>query len=126
MREGVQKICSKFTGERPCRIEISMKLLCNFIEITLRHGRFLVNLLHIFRTPFPENTSGGLLLTYGLTEISETTKSLWSIGLLVVFYSSAYFTFQFMFVSLFLLFLNSENLIPISSLASHFHTFTCL
>ena len=27
-------------------------LLCNFIEITLRHGCFPVNLLHIFRTPF--------------------------------------------------------------------------
>ena len=38
------------------------KLLCKFIEITLRHGSFPVNLLHIFRTPFPKNTSGGLLL----------------------------------------------------------------
>ena len=34
----------------------------NFIEITLRHGCSPVNLLHIFRTPFPKNTSGGLLL----------------------------------------------------------------
>ena len=34
----------------------------NFIEITLRHGCSPVNLLHIFRTPFPENISGGLLL----------------------------------------------------------------
>ena len=30
---------------------------CNFIEITLP-----VNLLHIFRTPFPQNTSEWLLL----------------------------------------------------------------
>ena len=37
-------------------------LLCNFIEITLRHGCSPVNLLHIFRTPFPRNTSGWLLL----------------------------------------------------------------
>ena len=34
----------------------------NFIEITLRHGRSPVNFQHIFRTPFPKNTSGELLL----------------------------------------------------------------
>ena len=37
-------------------------MLCNFIEITLWHGCSPVNLLHIFRTPFPKNTSGWLLL----------------------------------------------------------------
>ena len=37
-------------------------LLCNFIEITFRHGRSPVNMLHIFRTPFPKNTSSGLRL----------------------------------------------------------------
>ena len=36
----------------------------NFIEITLRHGCSPVNLLHIFRTPFPKNTSGRLLLYF--------------------------------------------------------------
>ena len=34
----------------------------NFIEIALWHGCSPVNLLHIFRTPFPKNTSGWLLL----------------------------------------------------------------
>ena len=34
----------------------------NFIEITLRHVCSPVNLLHIFRTFFPKNTSGELLL----------------------------------------------------------------
>ena len=33
-----------------------------FIEIALRHGCSSVNLLDIFRTPFPKNTSGRLLL----------------------------------------------------------------
>ena len=33
------------------------------IEIVLRHGCSPVNLLHIFRTPLPKNTSEGLLLT---------------------------------------------------------------
>ena len=56
---GVLKICSKFTGEHPCRNAISIKLLCNFIEIALRHGCSPVNLLHIFRIPFLKNTSDG-------------------------------------------------------------------
>ena len=41
--KAVRKICSKFTGEHP-------------------RGISPVNLLHIFRTLFPKNTSGGLLL----------------------------------------------------------------
>ena len=52
---------SKFT-EHSCRSGISIKLLCNFIEIALRHGCSPVNLLYISRTPFPRNTSGWLLL----------------------------------------------------------------
>ena len=56
------KICSKFTGRHPCRKTISVSLQSKFIEITLRHGCPSVNLLYIFRTPFHENTSGGLLL----------------------------------------------------------------
>ena len=38
-------------------------LLCNFIEITLRHGCSPGHLLHIFRTHF-QNIYGGLLLAY--------------------------------------------------------------
>ena len=47
---GVLKICSKFTWEHQCRSVISIMLLCNVIEITLRRGCSPVNLLHIFRT----------------------------------------------------------------------------
>ena len=43
----VLKICSKFTGEHPCRGVISIELQSNFIEITLPHGCSPVNLLHI-------------------------------------------------------------------------------
>ena len=46
----------------PCRSVVSIKLLCNFIQITLRHGCSSVNLLHIFRAPYTKNTSGWLLL----------------------------------------------------------------
>ena len=62
VRKGVLKICGKFTGEQSCRKVISIKLLCNFIAIIFRHWCSPVNLLHIFRTPFPWNTSGRLLL----------------------------------------------------------------
>ena len=53
------EICSKFTGEQPCRSAISIKLYS-----TLRHGCSPVNLLYIFRTPFPKNTSGWLILNF--------------------------------------------------------------
>ena len=62
LAKDVLKICRKFTGEHPCRSVISIKLLYNFIEITLRHGCSPINLMHIFRTLFPRNTSGWLLL----------------------------------------------------------------
>ena len=58
--KGVLKICSKFTGEHPYWSAILIKLLCllcTFIEIALRHGCSPVNLLHIFKIPFPKNTS---------------------------------------------------------------------
>ena len=38
------------------------KVACNFVEIILLHGCSPVNLLHIFRTRFPKDTPGQLLL----------------------------------------------------------------
>ena len=58
----VLKICSKFTGEHPCRSAISIKLQNSFIEIGIWHVCCPVNWLHIFRTSFYRNTSVGLLL----------------------------------------------------------------
>ena len=62
LEKGVLNICSKFAGEHPCRSAISINLLCNFIEIALRHGCSPANLLHIPRTPFLKTTSEWLLL----------------------------------------------------------------
>ena len=45
---------------------ISIKLLCTDTEITLRHECSPVNLMVIFRTPFPRNTSGQLPLIISL------------------------------------------------------------
>ena len=53
---------NKVAKQHPCRRVISIKLQSNFIEITLRHGCFPINLLHIFRIYFPKNTYGGRLL----------------------------------------------------------------
>ena len=64
LRKHVLGICSKFTGEHQCRSVISITLLCNAIEIKLRHWCSPVNLLHIFRTPFSKNTCGRLLLKH--------------------------------------------------------------
>ena len=72
--KGVLKICSKFTGEHPGWKAISIKLQSNFIEIKLRHGCYPVNLLHIFRTSFSKNTSGGLLLILGITVAEKSLQ----------------------------------------------------
>ena len=75
LRKGGLKICCKFTGDQPCRGVISEKLPRNFIEITLQHGYSPVNLLNIFRTPFPKNTSEQVLLKLK-TEFREIIHSL--------------------------------------------------
>ena len=61
--KGALKKSSKFTRENLCRSVILIKLLCNFFKITLQHACSPVNLLHIFRTLFPKNTSARLILT---------------------------------------------------------------
>ena len=68
------KICSKFTGEDSCQSVISIKFQSKFIGITLQHWCSPVNLLHIFRTTFPKNTSGGRLIKNGLCINTLTTS----------------------------------------------------
>ena len=62
----LKKSCSEnmqpISGEHSCRGVISIKLLCNFVKITLRHGSSPVNLPHIFRTACYKNTYEELLL----------------------------------------------------------------
>ena len=66
LRKVVLKICSKFTGDHPCRSVISIEFA--------RHGCSPVDLLHILRTPFPKNTSGRLLLVIKTKEYSYYFK----------------------------------------------------
>ena len=54
-------VCSKFTGEHPCRSVISIMSLCSFIEIVLRPEYSSVNFVRVFRTLFYKNTSRELL-----------------------------------------------------------------
>ena len=51
------KICAKVRFQQSCNKS-------SFNKITLRHGCSHVNLLHIFRTPFPKNTFRRLRLKY--------------------------------------------------------------
>ena len=69
--KAVLKVCSKFTGEHPCSSVILIKLQSNFIEIALWHGCSPVNLLHIFRTTFPKNTTGPLLLFVAFQKVEN-------------------------------------------------------
>ena len=91
--KGVLKKRSKSTGEhpcwsvisikrQPCRSMILIKLLCNFIEFTLRHGCFPVNFLYIFRGRFSKKNSWWLLLNITLVFIPSRIRrdycQLWS------------------------------------------------
>ena len=58
-----RKRCSE-NMQKIYRRKTHAQLLCNFIEIKLRHGCSPANLLHIFRTLFCKNTSGRLLLLF--------------------------------------------------------------
>ena len=51
-----------------------IKLQSNFIEITLQYMCPPVNLLQSFRTPFPKNTSGRLLLKIITESTGETIE----------------------------------------------------
>ena len=53
LEKGILKICSKFTGEHPCRSLISINFLCNFIKIRLRHECSSANLLIFSEHLFP-------------------------------------------------------------------------
>ena len=64
LRKGLLKICSKVTVDHPWQSATSIKLQSNCIEITRWHGCSPVNWLHLFRTPFPRNTSVSLLLRF--------------------------------------------------------------
>ena len=72
----VLKIYSKFTGEHPCWSAMSIKLLCDFIEMALRHRCSPENLLHIFGTAFYKSISVWLLLS-NLTVLFQLLFSWW-------------------------------------------------
>ena len=60
--EIIQKQPSRGVLKKRCFENMQQIYRSNFIEIKLRHRCSPVNLLRIFRTPFPKNTSGRLLL----------------------------------------------------------------
>ena len=66
-----EKQPSRGAFRKMCSENMQQIFFCNFIETTLQHGCSPVNALHIFRTPFPNSTSGRLLLS----EITGTSVS---------------------------------------------------
>ena len=60
--EIIQKQPSRGVLKKRCFENMQQIYRSNFIEFKLRHRCSPVNLLRIFRTPFPKNTSGRLLL----------------------------------------------------------------
>ena len=77
--ENTQQIYRRTTPMPKCDFN-KVALHCIFIEIILPHGCSPVNLQHIFRTPFPQNTSGRLLLriNYRLPEATIDTRESWT------------------------------------------------
>ena len=73
--KGVLKICSKFTGEHPSPSVNSIKLLCNFIEITLWLRCSPVNLEPFWDIPWDIPWSHisyhSSVFKYGLTTLSK-------------------------------------------------------
>ena len=76
LRKGVEKICSKCTEEYPCQSVISIELLCNFIEIALRHG-CSVNLLHISEHLYLGAPVGGCFLIWKKERIKFKIYFVW-------------------------------------------------
>ena len=60
----LRKYAANLQEKHPYRSAISIKLLCNFIKITLRHGCSPLNLLHIFRTQLFRTPLVGCFCTF--------------------------------------------------------------
>ena len=60
----VMRVCSGFVVQLRCQSVISIKLLCRFIEATLRRWCFPVNLLSFLRAPLCGRTYWGMLLSF--------------------------------------------------------------
>ena len=61
-RKGVLKVCSKFAKEHPYRSVISIKFLKQLYWNRFSAWVFSCKFAAYFRTPFPKNTSGCLIL----------------------------------------------------------------
>ena len=117
LRKGVLKICCKFTGEHPCHSAISTNLLCSFIEIAIRHRCSPVNLPHIFRTPFPWNTLGWLLLKVPFAWWGKPNLLLlWALSFFTVYFAVVYLWASFAIFSIYLKFILLFMLLRITQL----------
>ena len=77
LEKGVLKICSKFTGEHPCRSVISTKLLCNSIEITLWDRCSAVSLLIFSEHLFLRTSLEGCFWVFKTTHLTYLSIFSW-------------------------------------------------
>ena len=94
----------KYAGTQLWQSVISIKLqtvACSFNGITLQHRCSPVNLLYIFRTLFPKNTSGGLLWKNLKQNHQNMSFLLLSLSLLIVWVIIQFFIYNFIFQDLF-------------------------
>ena len=73
VRKGVFRNSTKFIGKHLCQSPFFNKVAAAMLlKKRLWHRSFSVNFAEFLRTPFLQNTSGRLLLTF--SELSETPK----------------------------------------------------
>ena len=76
-----------------CGSVTSTKLESNFLEFALLHGCSPVHLLHIFRAPFNNNTSGEILLNQWLWLLIFTnTRAFFSVTKVAAYWDLAVFS----------------------------------
>ena len=85
-RCSLEKVLWKYAANLQETTHAEVWFQSNFIEIALRHGCSPVNLLHIFRTPFPMNRSGWLLLYLIMIRCTHLQYKIARSGCLQMFY----------------------------------------
>ena len=81
-RKGVLKICSRFTGEHPCRSAISIKLLCNFIVGVV---------VETNKLPVLVSGGGGVIIIWSIRGICYTFPVNCATCLLLLFIGISFF-----------------------------------
>ena len=97
-----EKLCSKYAAnlQKNTHAKMQFQQICKALRfrIGFRQERSSVNLLDIFRKPFPKNTSGGILLETAFIEIHMKFSGILNFGLHISpqFCGISYFSCDFL------------------------------